>query len=176
MLSWLEFSCEFYLYHLSSTNRFTVTVNAIHNGPVLAGQTNRTVNELTTLLVTNTATDNDLPALALSYSLIDAPAGVLIDTNGVISWTPAEAQGPGTNTLTTVVTDNGTPPLSATNSFTVVVAEVNSAPVLPAQADRTITGLAGISVTNTATDADLPLNALSYLLQSAPANARSEGR
>src|SRR5207245_11467456 len=50
-------------------------------------------------------------------------------------------------------------------------AEVNSAPVLPAQPDRTITGLAGISVTNTATDADLPLNALSYLLQSAPANA-----
>jgi len=26
---------------------------------------------------------------------------------GVITWTPGEADGPGTNTITTVVTDNG---------------------------------------------------------------------
>ena len=54
----------------------------------------------------------------------------MIDTNGVITWTPTEGQGPGTNTITTVVTDNGVPPLSATNSFEVMVTEVNSAPVL----------------------------------------------
>ena len=54
----------------------------------------------------------------------------MIDTNGVITWTPTEAQGPGTNTITTVVTDNGVPPLSVTNSFVVIVTEVNSAPVL----------------------------------------------
>jgi hypothetical protein len=34
--------------------------------------------------------------------------------------------------ITTVVSDNGTPSLSATNSFTVVVNDLNSAPVLPA--------------------------------------------
>jgi len=107
-------------------------------GPVLGVQTNRTVAELTLLVVTNTATDSDLPANILSYSLINPPDGAVIDTNGVITWTPAENQGPGTNTITTVVVDNGQPALSATNSFDVVVTEVNVAPVLPAQTNMTI--------------------------------------
>ena len=67
-----------------------------------------------------------------------APAGATIDANGVITWTPSEAQGPSTNLITAGATDNGVPPLSATNSFSVVVAEVNSAPVLPAQTNRTV--------------------------------------
>jgi len=50
----------------------------------------------------------------------------------VITWTPTEAQGPGTNLSRTIVTDTAVPPLSATNSFTVIATEVNRAPVLPA--------------------------------------------
>jgi len=46
---------------LSDTNSFTVTVQAIHIGPSLPAQTNRTVDEMTQLVVTNTATDNDIP-------------------------------------------------------------------------------------------------------------------
>jgi hypothetical protein len=157
--------------HLSSTNSFTVVVQAVHNGPALAAQTNRTVAELTALVVTNNATDNDIPPRSLTYSLVNPPAGAAIDTNGVITWTPSEAQGPGTNTLTTVVTDNGAPPLSATNSFSVTVQEINTAPVLPAQTNRTIVGLATLVVTNTATDTDLPANPLSYTLQVGPTNA-----
>ena len=60
-----------------------------------------------------------------------------ISTNGVITWTPGAGQGHNTNTITTVVTDTGVPALSATNSFAVVVNEINVAPVLPAQANRT---------------------------------------
>ena len=112
--------------HLSATNSFTVVVNAIHNGPELPFQTNRTIAELTTLILTNTASDGDIPAHLLSYLLLDAPIGAAIDTNGVISWTPTEAQGPSTNILTTVVLDDGTPSLSATNSFMVVVEEINN--------------------------------------------------
>src|SRR2546425_6946474 len=97
--------------------------------------------ELTALVVTNTATDSDVPTNVLGYSLINPPEGAIIDSNGVITWTPTEAQGPSTNILTTVVSDNGVPPLSATNSFTVVVTEVNSAPVLSAQPDRTMAAL-----------------------------------
>ena len=59
---------------------------------------------------------------------------LLVDVKGadgkVTTW-GFEAEGPSTNTITTVVTDNGVPPLSATNSFTVVVNEVNSPPTLP---------------------------------------------
>ena len=38
----------------------------------------------------------------------------VVDVNGVISWTPGEAQGPSTNVITTVVSDGA---LRATNSI-----------------------------------------------------------
>jgi len=68
------------------------------------------------VVVTNTTAGS-----ALTYQLINPPAGAGIDGNGVITWTPSEAQGPGTYVITTVVTDDGQPPSSATNSFTVRV-------------------------------------------------------
>jgi hypothetical protein len=126
---------------------------------------------LITLVVTNTALNTDLPQLGMTYRLLDPPTGATITTNGVIYWTPSEAQGPGTNTITTVVTDTGTSPLSATNSIVVVVEEINTAPVLPYQSDRTLAGLQPLTVTNTATDTDIPANTLSYLLIEAPATA-----
>jgi hypothetical protein len=67
-----------------------------------------------------TVTSNAVPG-TLTYSLLNPPAGATIDTNGVISWTPNAAQAPSTNVITTVVTDNGIPPLSTTNHFTVTV-------------------------------------------------------
>jgi hypothetical protein len=156
---------------LSATNSFTVVVTEVNLAPTLPLQPDRTVAEGTLLTVTNTAADNDLPANMLSYVLLNPPAGAVIDTNGIITWTPSEAQGPSTNTIVTVVTDNGFPPLSATNSFTVMVTEVNLAPVLPPQANRTITAQTTLIVTNTATDSDFPANALSYELSNPPTGA-----
>src|SRR5204862_7974525 len=102
----------------------------------------------------------------------EAPAaGATISSSGVITWTPSEAQGPGSYTITTVVTDSGTPSQSATNSFTVAVTEVNRAPVLPGQINRTITELTTLTVVNTATDTDIPANTLTYSLAAAPAGA-----
>jgi hypothetical protein len=86
--------------------------------------------------------DSNIPANALSYALLAAPAGAAIDGNGIITWTPMEAQGPSTNTITTVVTDNGVPPMSATNSFTVVV--TGSAPALVIQSITVSNGIATI--------------------------------
>jgi len=96
----------------------SLTVNA---SPVLAGQANRLIDVLTLLTVTNTAVDTDVPAQTLTYQLLSSPSGAAIDTNGIITWSPAQAQGASTNVFMTVVTDNGIPPLSATNSFTVWV-------------------------------------------------------
>jgi len=148
-----------------------VTVTEVNSAPVLPAQSNRTIAELTSLIVTNRASDADLPANTLTYSLIASPAGAAISASGVITWTPTEAQGPSTNVITTVVTDNGVPPLSATNSFVVVVNEVNTAPVLPAQANRTIVNQASLLVTNTAADSDIPANAVTYTLVNPPAGA-----
>jgi hypothetical protein len=123
------------------------------------------------LLVTNTASDGDIPALQLTYELIGPPAGAAIDTNGVITWTPSEAQGPSTYTITTVVTDSGQPQLSVTNSFNVMVNEVNRAPTLPFQQNRKMVSSTLLVVTNTATDPDLPPNHIFYSLLSPPAGA-----
>jgi VCBS repeat-containing protein len=155
---------------LSATNTFTVVVNEVNTAPVLPATTNWTISELTTLTVTNIATDTDIPANTLSYTLsVTSAAGPVanasISANGVITWTPTEAQGPSTNTFTTVVTDDGSPNLSTTNTFTVVVNEVNSAPAFTqTPANQTINELATLTVTNAATDADLPANTLSYTL------------
>jgi hypothetical protein len=156
---------------LSATNSFSVTVNEVNTAPVLPVQANRTIPELSAMVVTNRATDADLPANTLSYSLIAPPAGAAISSSGVITWTPTEAQGPSTNLFITVVADNGVPSLSATNSFTVIVTEVNNGPVLPVQTNRTLLNQVSLLVTNTATDSDAPANTLAYNLVNPPSGA-----
>jgi hypothetical protein len=87
-------------------------------------QTVQTINPLNPLVVTNTATDSDLPPQTLTYTLSSTVTGTnppVISTNGIITWTPDVSQAGTSNLITTVVTDNGTPPLSATNSFAVIV-------------------------------------------------------
>jgi hypothetical protein len=105
-------------------------VNPIHNGPTLPIQTNVTLTEPAILVVTNTATDNDIPTLSLTYQLMNPPVGALIDANGIITWTPTESEAPSTNIFETIVADepNG-PALTATNSFVVVVLPPIVAPV-----------------------------------------------
>jgi hypothetical protein len=149
---------------LSATNQFTVVVTEVNTAPVMVAVTDRVVNELSPLNLTLGATDNDLPANTLTFALVSGPAGLAVSGVGALSWTPAEAQGPSTNVVMVKVMDDGVPALSATNTFTVVVTEVNTAPVLAAQTNRTMVDLATLVVTNTATDADLPANALGYTL------------
>src|SRR5207249_1596014 len=132
-------------------------------------RSNQTIAELSTLVVTNTATDADLPANTLTFSLVSGPAGVSVNpTTGVLTWSPTEAQGPSTNVITVKVTDNGAPALSDSKSFTVVVTEANSAPVLTVPANQTIAELSTLVVTNTATAADLSAKMLTCRLESRP--------
>jgi len=84
-------------------------------------QTNRTTTELTTLMVTNSITDPSIPANVLTYQLANPPAGAVIDSNGVIHWTPTKAQTHNAYPITTLVTANGVPGLTASNSFLVTV-------------------------------------------------------
>jgi len=82
-------------------------------------QTNQNVSPTSTLVVTNTATDSDTNA-TLNYTLT-GPAGAVIDTNGIITWTPSVSDANTVNLFTTIVADNGVPPAHATNSFIVSV-------------------------------------------------------
>jgi hypothetical protein len=74
-----------------------------------------------TLAFFASATDSDTPPQSLTFSLgSGAPASAsIIPSTGLFSWTPPSA--PATNAISIIVADNGSPSLSATQSFTVVV-------------------------------------------------------
>ena len=80
---------------LSDSETITVTVNEVNVAPVLGAVGDQSVDEQTLLTFTATATDADLPANTLTFSLSGEPVGALIDpVSGVFTWTPSEAQGP----------------------------------------------------------------------------------
>jgi uncharacterized protein (UPF0179 family) len=158
---------------LSDTKSFTVAVGVVNASPVLAAIPSQTVNEGSTLTLTATATDPDFPPNTLTFTLLSPPAGATINpVTGVFTWQPTEAQGPSTAVIRVRVTDNGTPNLSDTKSFTVTVNEVNSPPVLATIANQAVNEGSALSVAVTATDPDLPANTLTFSLgPSAPVGA-----
>ena len=90
--------------------------------PVLAAVSDQTILAGQTLLVTNLASDPNVPPLPLTFSLSNPPAGASINaTSGVFSWRPAIAQSPSTQSVSVAVSDNELPPLTATQSFSVTV-------------------------------------------------------
>ncbi len=159
---------------LSDSETITVTVNEVNAPPVLAVIGDRTVNEGAALTFTATASDPDQPANTLTFSLdAGAPSGASIDpSTGAFSWTPTEAQGPGTYTITVRVTDNGTPALSDFETITVTVKEVNAPPVLDSIGNQTVDEGTALTFTATASDPDLPANSLTFSLDAgAPSGA-----
>ena len=107
-----------------------VTVVLGNSAPVLTAIGPKTVDELALLSFTATATDTDVPAQTLTFSLQGVvPSGAAITGAGAFSWTPTEAQGPGSYPITVRVTDNGAGALFDEEVVTVTVNEVAAAPV-----------------------------------------------
>jgi hypothetical protein len=105
--------------------------------PVLAAIPNQSIMAGRTLLVTNLASDPNIPPLPLTFSLLTAPTNAAINSgSGVFNWRPTIAQSPSTQAVAVVVSDNGMPVLSATQGFTVTVIQ----PVVPV--------LNAVSITN----------------------------
>ncbi len=146
----------------------------INHPPVLPAVAVQTLDEGQTLSLAITATDPDLPANVLTYSLgPGAPGGVTLNPNsGLLTWVTSEAHGPSTNLLTIMVTDNGIPPLTTTGLVTVIVREVNSPPILAPVSNRTINEGQLLSIMNLASDQDLPPQHLTFSLRAdAPVGA-----
>ena len=90
----------------------TVTFNLVlpppPSPPVLMALTNTSLIAGQNLLVTNHASDPNMPSQRLVFSLLTAPSGVGINaTSGVIAWRPTIAQSGTSNLFTVVVTQNG---------------------------------------------------------------------
>jgi large repetitive protein len=148
---------------LSTTQRFSITVNNVNEAPTLNSIANRTVDEGSLVSFSAIASDPDQPSQALVYSLESAPVpGVNLDpATGLFTWTPTEAQGPGSYSFAIKVSDGA---LSDTKTFSIQVAEVNSAPALGAIADQQVQAGSSLRLQATATDPDLPANGLTYSL------------
>jgi hypothetical protein len=152
---------------LTTSDTFILTVNAVNDAPALTTISDKNVNEGVLLTFTNAASDVDTAANQLTFELaLGAPAGATIHpTSGVFTWTPSEAQGPGNYELTIQVNDNGSPNLTDSETFNIVVNEVNQAPILTPVVDLTVYPGTVVSITNNATDADIPANDLSFALE-----------
>ncbi|MGD8415554.1 MAG: PilC/PilY family type IV pilus protein [Pseudomonadales bacterium] len=117
---------------LDDFETIAITVNEVNAAPVLNPIGDQTVDEETLLSFVAAASDADVPANGLTYSLDPgAPAGASIDpASGAFSWTPAEADGPGSFTVTVRVTDDGTPALDDSETINITVIEINDPPFL----------------------------------------------
>lgn len=107
---------------LGDTKSLTVRVVDVNSAPVLTRIKPQTVIEGDTLTVATVAKDTDVPVQTLTFSLEPATPGATVGvTSGVFTWTPDETQAGTTNQFTLTVTDDGVPPLTASQSFVVVV-------------------------------------------------------
>jgi len=152
----------------SDNEVFTLNVTNTNQAPILDPIGNQTTDELVELSFTATATDADTPPQSLSFSLQNQPAGAAINsTSGEFTWTPTESQD-GLFTFNVTVTDGIA---SDFEEITVTVNEVNLSPILDPIGNQVTDKLVELSFTATATDADVPVQSLSFALNGQPAEA-----
>ena len=121
---------SFKIYTGALTNGEITAMQPANIAPTLAAITNRVIGAGITLVITNSASDADQPWQTLTFSLPNAPSGATINTNtGVFTWRPTVSQANTTNTVQVKVADNGTPSLSATQSFLITINPI-TAPTL----------------------------------------------
>ncbi|MGD0258818.1 MAG: cellulase family glycosylhydrolase [Verrucomicrobiota bacterium] len=110
---------------LRHATTIALTLNAVtppNTPPILAPIANQTVNAGQTVAFTATATDTNQPPQTLTFALLAGATNATLNTNsGAFSFRPLVTQANSTNSFTLQVSDNGTPSMSATQSFSVVV-------------------------------------------------------
>ncbi len=149
-----------------ATAKFTITVADGNQPPVLAPIGARTASVGSMFALQATATDPEGNVLAFSAG--NLPAGAALTPAGALSWTPTAGQtGPSSMTIT--VTDNGVPPQSASETFTITVGGVNQPPVLAPIGARTVDEGQLLEFTATASDPDG--NALAFSSATLPTGA-----
>ncbi|WP_284190053.1 cadherin domain-containing protein, partial [Zoogloea oryzae] len=156
---------------LTSTQAIAVTVTPVNdNTPAITSSAAASVAENGTAVMTVTATDADLPAQTLSYSIVggaDAAKFSINGTTGALSFVTApDYEAPtdaGANNVydVTVQVSDGT--LTSTQAIAVTVTPVNdNTPTITSSATASVAENTTAVMTVTATDADLPVQTLSY--------------
>jgi PKD repeat protein len=122
---------------LSDEETFTIQVGEVNQSPVLASIGARSVDQGSLLTFAVSATDADLPANGLTYSLDPgAPGGTSITAQGVFSWTPGYDQAAGNYSMTIRVSDDGSPARNDSETFVVTVNQTARPLAVDAGADQ----------------------------------------
>jgi hypothetical protein len=156
---------------LTATHDIAVTVTALNdNNPVVTSNGVISIAENTTVVTTVTATDADLPAQALTYSIsggVDSTLFSIKSSTGELTFVtapdfeaPADA---GLDNLYNVTVQASDGTLTATHDIAVTVTALNdNNPVVTSNGVLSIAENTTVVTTVTATDADLPAQALNY--------------
>ena len=144
----------------------TATTAQANPPPVISPIPVQTVIEGALFSLTPVATDSQ-PGAVLTWSLLPGapPSALIAPQSGHVTWQTSVGDGGTTNSFSLVVTDNGSPALSATQAFTVVVTRINHSPsigALPPQVS--VFSGSTFSLQLTATDPDLPPQKLTWNL------------
>ncbi|MEZ5341381.1 MAG: putative Ig domain-containing protein [Acidimicrobiales bacterium] len=154
------------------TDTFVVTVSPNNVAPTLSPPPDEVVPEGFSLALTFAASDPDQPVDTLQFSATGLPSGATLDAmTGDFSWTPTEAQGPGSFPITITVTDDAPTPKSDSATFIITVTETNQAPSLSTIADWTVDEGVPVSLLPFAYDADIPSQTLVFSAGGVPAGA-----
>lgn len=158
---------------LSDTKSFSISVPKNNVPPTLDSIADKTLTKGSSLRFTAVAHESDAGQSLVFTLAAGAPSGAAIDpSSGLFIWTPADTQTAGDYPITVKVTDSGTPPLSASQSFTAHLLNANTTPLLSPIADKSIIAGNQLVITNAARDADTPAQTLTFSLDpGAPANA-----
>ncbi len=108
-----------------------------------------------------TATDEDTPASDLHYSLDEnAPEGASIEPeSGLFNWRPTEEQGPASYTFLILVSDGE---MADEKEVNITIEEVNQVPLIVSEPMLVAKAGEVYQYQLMATDADIPINTLTY--------------
>ena len=156
---------------LTAVQDVVVTITEINdNTPVITSNGNLSIAENTVAVTTVTATDADLPAQTLAYSILGGADATLFSINsatGELTFIaapdfeiPADAGSDNVYNVTVQASD-GT--LITTQDIAIAVAAVDdNNPVITSNGNLSIAENTTVATTVTATDADLPAQPLTY--------------
>jgi hypothetical protein len=144
-----------------------------NSAPHIAALADRTALEGELITFTAAATDSDVPAQQITWSLDPgAPTNAAINpATGVFAWVPGENNGGAASQIIVRATDNGTPSLSDARAFNVTVLESNLPPAISTGGDRVVNEGATLAFNVTATDADAPAQNLMFSVENLPPGA-----
>lgn len=144
----------------------SITVTEVNRPPDLYSIGLKAINETLPISFTIRATDPDIPAQSLVYSMTlgNPPAtGATFDPNTrTFSWTPTEAQGGLDYFVTFRVCDNFPTPACDSEDVRITVIDTNVAPILAPIGNKSVQETQNLSFAISATDADIPAQTLTY--------------